>query len=136
MLTLLWVVAIIVGFFVLAYLDADGWAWTVALAIALGVGWDAHLLPLLAVLVMAAALVVLAIPLNWPGLRRKLVSDGVLAAFRKVLPPMSQTEREAIEAGTVWWDADLFSGRPDWPKLLAASPPHLTIEEQRFLDNE
>src|SRR5215469_6322567 len=98
MLTLLWVVAIIVGFFVLAYLDADGWAWTVALAIALGIAWDAHLLPLLAVLVMTAALVVLAIPLNWPGLRRKLVSDGILSAFRKVLPPMSQTEREAIEA--------------------------------------
>ena len=33
----------------------------------------------------------------------------VLAAFRKVLPPMSQTEREAIEAGTVWWDGELFS---------------------------
>ncbi|HKE38839.1 MAG TPA: acyl-CoA dehydrogenase [Casimicrobiaceae bacterium] len=136
MLTLLWVVAIIVGFFVLAYLDADGWAWTVALAIALGIAWDARLLPLFAVLVMAAALVVLAIPLNWPTLRRKLVSDGILGAFRKVLPPMSQTEREAIEAGTVWWDADLFSGRPDWAKLLAASPPKLTVEEQRFLDNE
>src|SRR5215471_13440556 len=136
MLTLLWVVAIIVGFFVLAYLDADGWAWTVALAIALGIAWDARLLPLFAVLVMAAALVVLAIPLNWPTLRRKLVSDGILGAFRKVLPPMSQTEREAIEAGTVWWDADLFSGRPDWAKLLAAAPPKLTVEEQRFLDNE
>jgi acyl-CoA dehydrogenase len=136
MLTLLWVVAIIVGFFVLAYLDADGWAWTVALAIALGIAWDAHLLPLFAILVMAAALVVLAIPLNWPGLRRKLVSDGILSAFCKVLPPMSQTEREAIEAGTVWWDADLFSGRPDWSKLLAASPPKLSVEEQRFLDNE
>ena len=46
------------------------------------------------------------------SLRRKLVSDVVLAAFRKVLPPMSQTEREAIEAGTVWWDGELFSGTP------------------------
>jgi acyl-CoA dehydrogenase len=49
---------------------------------------------------------------------------------------MSQTEREAIEAGTVWWDADLFSGRPDWRKLLEAPQPRLTPEEQRFLDNE
>ncbi len=49
---------------------------------------------------------------------------------------MSQTEREAIEAGTVWWDGDLFSGRPDWSKLLAVPAPALTPEEQRFLDNE
>jgi acyl-CoA dehydrogenase len=49
---------------------------------------------------------------------------------------MSQTEREAIEAGTVWWDGELFSGRPDWAKLLAVPQPKLTAEEQRFLDNE
>jgi acyl-CoA dehydrogenase len=47
---------------------------------------------------------------------------------------MSDTEREALEAGTVWWDADLFSGRPDWKKLLSAPPPKLTAEEQAFLD--
>jgi acyl-CoA dehydrogenase len=49
---------------------------------------------------------------------------------------MSQTEREAIDAGTVWWDGDLFSGRPDWNKLLAVPQPRLTAEEQSFLDNE
>ncbi len=81
-------------------------------------------------------LVLLAIPLNYPPLRRKLISDGVLAVFRKILPPMSQTEREAIEAGTVWWDGELFSGRPDWKKLLALPPPRLTAEEQPFLDHE
>src|SRR5215468_36808 len=136
MLTLLWIVAVVIGFFVLAYLDAEGWAWTLALAIALGIAWDAHLIPPLVVWLLGAALVLLAIPLNWPALRRKLISDGILAAFRKVLPPMSQTEREAIEAGTVWWDADLFSGRPDWRKLLEAPQPRLTAAEQRFLDNE
>ena len=71
-----------------------------------------------------------------PSLRRKLVSDGVLRAFRKVMPPMSQTEREALEAGTVWWDGELFSGRPDWQRLLATPFPALTPEEQRFLDEE
>ena len=79
-----------------------------------------------------AAVIVLAVP----ALRRRLVSDRVLAPFRKVLPPMSQTEREAIEAGTVWWDGELFSGRPDWKKLLATPRPTLTAEEQRFLENE
>ena len=47
--------------------------------------------------------------------------------FRKVMPPMSQTEREALEAGTVWWDGELFSGRPDWQQAARRSPqPTLT----------
>jgi acyl-CoA dehydrogenase len=49
---------------------------------------------------------------------------------------MSQTEREALEAGSVWWDGELFSGRPDWRRLLDVPPPQLTPEEQRFLDDE
>ncbi|MGH8711919.1 MAG: acyl-CoA dehydrogenase, partial [Burkholderiales bacterium] len=52
----------------------------------------------------------------------------------KVLPQVSQTEREALDAGTVWWDGDLFSGKPDWRKLLAVPKPQLTPEEQAFLD--
>jgi acyl-CoA dehydrogenase len=47
---------------------------------------------------------------------------------------MSQTEKEAIDAGTVWWDADLFSGKPDWDKLLKTPEPRLSAEEQAFLD--
>ncbi len=49
---------------------------------------------------------------------------------------MSPTERDAIEAGTVWWDAELFSGRPHWDKLLGYGPATLTAEEQSFLDVE
>ena len=67
-------------------------------------------------------------------LRRVLVSRPLYALFRKVLPPMSQTEKEALEAGTVWWDGELFSGRPDWNKLLSEPAPALTPEEQAFLD--
>ena len=67
-------------------------------------------------------------------LRRVLVSSPLLGLFRKLLPPMSQTEREALEAGTVWWDGELFSGRPNWQKLLAEPGPALTPEEQKFLD--
>ncbi len=58
----------------------------------------------------------------------------MLAYVRKVLPPMSDTERDAIAAGTVWWDADLFSGKPDWEKLRRYPKPALTPEEQAFLD--
>ena len=52
-------------------------------------------------------------------LRRTIVTRPIFAGYRKMLPQMSQTEREALEAGSVWWDADLFTGRPDWKKLLA-----------------
>ena len=58
----------------------------------------------------------------------------MLAIYRRILPDMSQTEKEAIDAGTVWWDADLFSGRPDWERLLATPAPRLSAEEQAFLD--
>src|SRR6476660_8557980 len=67
-----------------------------------------------------------------PALRRRLVSDYVLAIFRRILPDMTQTEKDAIDAGTVWWDADLFSGKPDWNKLLAIPQPKLNAEEQAF----
>ena len=60
----------------------------------------------------------------------------MLAIFRKLMPPMSQTERDAIEAGTVWWDGELFSGRPNWQRLLATPRPALTADEQRFLDED
>jgi acyl-CoA dehydrogenase len=86
----------------------------------------------LAIALLAAAVAVLALA----PLRRRLLSDPILRAFRKVMPPMSQTEAEAINAGTVWWDGALFSGRPDWSKLLALPKPALAPEEQAFLDNE
>ena len=136
MLTLAWLVALLVVAFALAYVNASGVVWTVALAVALGAAWGASLLPAWLALALTVVFVLLAIPLNVTALRRKLVSDGVLSAFRKILPPMSQTEKEAIEAGTVWWDGDLFSGKPDWNKLLAVAPPKLSPEEQRFLDVE
>jgi acyl-CoA dehydrogenase len=66
--------------------------------------------------------------------RRQHISKPLLGWYRKVLPPMSDTEREAIDAGTVWWDAELFSGKPDWRKLRAFPKPKLTVEEQAFLD--
>jgi acyl-CoA dehydrogenase len=68
------------------------------------------------------------------SLRRRLISAPLLGWYRKVLPPMSETEREAIEAGTVWWDAELLSGRPDWAKLRQLERPTLSAAEQTFLD--
>jgi acyl-CoA dehydrogenase len=71
---------------------------------------------------------------NIRPLRKALVSRPFMKAYRRMLPSMSQTEREALEAGTVWWDGELFTGKPDWSKLLGAKAPQLTAEEQAFLD--
>src|SRR5258708_1791492 len=136
MLIVLWLVVIIVGMVALAYLNAAGLVWSAALAAAIGVAWVAHLLPAWLLLTLGVLFLLLAVPLNIPLLRRKLISDAVFSAFRKVLPPMSQTEREAIEAGTVWWDGELFSGRPQWRTLLDAPAPKLRPDEQHFLDHE
>ncbi|WBL63742.1 acyl-CoA dehydrogenase [Thauera sp. WB-2] len=105
----------------LAWLAAMGWAagWAV--------GWT-----LLAMAVLAAVLGVFM----HDGLRRQRVTAPILKAFRGALPAMSQTERDALEAGTVWWEGELFAGRPDWNKLGAYPWPKLSAEEQAFLDNE
>ncbi|SFO08994.1 acyl-CoA dehydrogenase [Nitrosospira briensis] len=68
-----------------------------------------------------------------PPVRRALISNRVLKIFRKILPKVSQTEQEALDAGTVWWDGDLFSGRPNWNKLLTYPKPKLSAEEKAFL---
>lgn len=66
--------------------------------------------------------------------RRDVLTKPIFAWAHKVLPSMSDTEREALEAGDVWWDADLFTGNPDWSKLLAYPSAKLTDEEAAFLN--
>lgn len=66
--------------------------------------------------------------------RRDHISRYIFSWAKGVLPALSNTEREAIEAGDVWWDADLFTGNPDWTKLLAEAPAKLSPDEQAFID--
>ncbi len=72
--------------------------------------------------------------LNVRSLRKRLITRPFMKTYLRLLPPMSPTEREALEAGTVWWDGELFTGAPRWEKLLAASPPRLSASEAAFLD--
>ncbi|HUN74711.1 MAG TPA: acyl-CoA dehydrogenase [Steroidobacteraceae bacterium] len=72
--------------------------------------------------------------LNVRPLRKALITRPFMKAYRRLLPSMSTTEREALEAGTVWWDGELFTGAPRWERLLAARPPLLSAEERAFLD--
>jgi len=66
--------------------------------------------------------------------RRDYITRPIFSRARNVLPSLSATEREAAEAGDVWWDADLFSGNPDWTKLIGFPPAALSAEEQAFID--
>lgn len=79
---------------------------------------------------LAGLLAVLSIP----PVRRLLVIKPAYRMLKRIMPRVSETEREALEAGTVGWDAELFSGEPDWDKLEAVAPITLTAEERAFLD--
>ncbi|MGM3160348.1 acyl-CoA dehydrogenase FadE [Dickeya undicola] len=76
----------------------------------------------------------LLLPLLVTPLRQRFLSAPALAVFRRVMPPMSKTEKEAIDAGTTWWEGELFRGAPNWHTLHAYPRPVLTPEEQAFLD--
>lgn len=69
-------------------------------------------------------------------LRQHYFTKPLVKILQKSMPSISLTEREAIEAGDVWWEKDLFCGRPDWKKFLAIPPPKLSPEECSFLDNQ
>ena len=71
---------------------------------------------------------------NIVPLRKRVITRPFMKTYLKLLPAMSQTEKEALEAGTVWWDGELFTGAPRWEKLLAAQAPNLSDAEQAFID--
>jgi acyl-CoA dehydrogenase len=74
------------------------------------------------------------VPLLLPFIRKPLLTGPMMKVFRKVLPPLSQTERIALETGSVGFEGELFTGDPDWNILLNYPKPQLTAEEQAFLD--
>jgi acyl-CoA dehydrogenase len=114
------------------YFGAPLWFWVAAGGVALAAGTASGGLGVgLAVgWLVWAGLAALAMP----NLRKRFVTAPLLKLYRSLLPPMSDTEREALEAGSVWFDAELFSGRPDWSTLLKMPVGNLSDEEQAFLD--
>jgi acyl-CoA dehydrogenase len=84
-------------------------------------------------LVLWAAFGAMIVP-NLIEFRREKITKPLLEVYRKMLPSMSDTEREALEAGNVWWEGELFSGMPEWDRLMSYPAPKLSEEEQAFLD--
>ena len=133
MLALLWFLLVVAGALVLAYQRVSLRTATIAAGAALAaysVLGDGPLGWMLLLWLGFAGLVAL----NVDPLRKRWITRPFLLTYRRLLPTMSDTEREALEAGTVWWDGELFTGEPDWSKLTGAQPPRLSPEEQAFLD--
>ncbi|MBY5920060.1 acyl-CoA dehydrogenase FadE [Ferrimonas balearica] len=130
MTTLLWSLAAIVILGAALYHRASLLVFTALTAVLLGIGQFLGLVGPIGWGLFA----VVFLPLNLAPVRRALLTAPILKVFKGIMPEMSQTEKDAIEAGTVWWDADLFSGKPNWNTLHNYPAPTLTAEEQAFLD--
>ncbi len=130
MATGLYIVAMLILAGVLAYHRAKLLVSTAVLAAGLVVGTVIGSVGQITWLIFA----VIALPLNIVTFRRNWLSKPAFKVFKSVMPEMSATEKEAIDAGTVWWEADLFRGAPDWNKLHDIPAPTLSAEEQAFLD--
>ncbi|MGL4994826.1 MAG: acyl-CoA dehydrogenase family protein, partial [Deefgea sp.] len=127
---LICIIAVVVLLGVLAYSRAPLW-WS-SLLLLIGAGYAVLQQGASPILIGILAAVLFII--NFKPIRRALVTGPLFTVFRKITPPMSQTEQEAVDAGTVWWDRDLFSGKPDFEKLHQYPAPKLSAEEEAFLN--
>ncbi len=132
--TLLVLLGALALIWVLAYHSVSAMVWSLGFAVivlALSVG---HVVVAPVATLLWAALLVFAAVAVVPTIRQTLLTAPIFKTYKKLLPQMSQTEQEALNAGTVWWDGDLFSGKPDWNKWLDYPAATLTAEEQAFID--
>jgi acyl-CoA dehydrogenase len=129
-----WYLIILAALGVLFYQRASLLVFTLASAILLGFLTRFETLSTLSLVTLWTLFLLIAIPLNILPWRRKWLSQPLLKFYLKVMPSMSRTEKEALMAGSVTWEGDLFRGMPKWNKLLALPKPSLTPEEQAFID--
>src|SRR6185312_14545474 len=118
----------------LAYHRANGLAWSIAMAAGvLALEWATGT-PLAVISALWVAVGIFAALSIVKPLRRAVVTGPIFGLYKRILPQISQTEQEALDAGSIWWDADLFTGKPDWKKMLAYPEARLSPEEQAFID--
>ncbi len=131
---MIWTGVIAAGLFTLARIRLTFRQWTVIVGAVLILTGLSGYLALLPGSVLWALYLLVMVPLNITPLRQRFLSDPMLAHIREVLPPMSETEKTAIEAGSVWWEAELFCGNPRWDRLFETPAARLTEHEQAFID--
>jgi acyl-CoA dehydrogenase len=118
----------------LAYHRANGLAWSFWLAAGVAALHISGAMHPAAVVALWALVVPFALFTIVKPARAAVITKPLFGIYKKVLPQISQTEQEALDAGSIWWDADLFTGNPDWKKLLAYPQAKLSADEQAFLD--
>ncbi len=134
MSTLLWLIFWLGGFVALALVRASLIVATVAIGAGLVITTFLSQLSWLSLLLLWVIFGGVAFVLNQADYRKRFFIQPAFDLMKKSLPSMSETERVALEAGTVGWDGELFGGAPQWEKLLTISAPKLSEEEQSFLD--
>lgn len=130
MTTLLWIIAMILVLGALAYLRVSLLTATITAAVVMTAGWTLDVVGPISWIIF----LVIALPLNISAFRQNVISRPLMKVYRGIMPEMSSTEKEAIEAGTTWWEADLFAGNPNWKKLHNYPVARLSADEQAFLD--
>lgn len=130
MTTFIWLIALISVLGAAAYLRVSLMSATLSAALVMIVGTSLDITGFFSWLLF----LVIALPLNMSQIRQTYLTKPMLKMYRSIMPEMSSTEKEAIEAGTTWWEADLFAGNPNWNKLHNYPQPRLTAEEQAFLN--
>lgn len=135
-MTILWILAPIVLFLALAYKRANLLIWTISFGLYLLLLTLFSSISTVTAVFLWTVFITLSLVFNIKPIRRSLITKHVYKAFKNSLPTLSTTEKEALAAGTVGWDGELFSGAPDWKKMLAFPKPQLSQEELDFLNNE
>ncbi|MFQ6372388.1 acyl-CoA dehydrogenase FadE [Shewanella sp. YIC-542] len=130
MTTLFWIIALLLILGAAAYLRVSLVTATLVTAATLIIG---NLIGVVGVWAWVVFFII-ALPLNMTPFRQNFITRPLLKLYRGIMPEMSSTEKDAIEAGTTWWEADLFAGSPNWHKLHNYPKARLSAEEQAFLD--
>ncbi len=124
----------VVGAFL--FFQVPRWISTIGIALVLGLFMAYSPISTWMLIIAWLVFVPIAVLLNVPQLRKHFISAPILKYLKKALPPMTSTEKIALDAGDVWWDAELFQGAPNWRELLDINKPEFSAEEQAFIDNE
>lgn len=124
---------IIIG--LLIFYEANGIIWVTILSSSIIIISFLGLMTFTSKLLVWLSFIVIALMFNIPKLRQTLFTLPLLNYIKQQLPPLSETEKIALDAGDTWWEGELLSGRPHWKKLFHYAKPCLTTEEQLFINN-
>ena len=126
----LWLIAVLSLIWFMSYSRASLSAFTFAFMALMAVGTYLNIIGFVSWLLFG----VIALPLNLDNIRLQFISMPLLTLFKKIMPQMSETEQQAIDAGTIWFEAELFRGNPNWSRLHNYPQPRLSAQEKTFLE--